>query len=78
VINCKEKGEMAIQCVLYSSTLDSQAYFYCTRRTDPGVSSNRIKDDRFSPATPPATKTVDPINDTTDPIQNPFNDPFNE
>lgn len=68
VIDCKQPGETPIQCVLYSSILDSQAYFYCTRRTDPGVRTNRIKTDRFdtdpNPAPDPSLQNAGP----TDPL----------
>ena len=74
VISCKEEGESTIQCTLTTAILDSQAYFYCTRRTDPGIRNNRINPDRFSPVPAPTNKIFPPIRN---PIQNPFDDPFN-
>jgi hypothetical protein len=73
VINCKEEGEKPIQCVLYSSTLDSQGYFYCTRRTDPGVINNRINPNRFT--SPNQVNFSNPI--PTNTFQNPLFDSLN-
>lgn len=68
VIDCKQPGEEPIQCVLYSSVLNSQAYFYCTRRTDPGVRNNKIKIDRFDqnsiPSPQPSTSNSSPLSDS--------------
>ena len=49
IINCKEQGEPPIQCVIYSGVIGTQAYFYCTHRTDPGIRDNRINKQRFTP-----------------------------
>ena len=78
VINCKEDQQASIQCVLYSSALNSQAYYYCTRRTDPGIRNNRIRDDRFAPQSTPTSSPVAPIGSPTSPIQNQFSDPLNQ
>jgi len=78
IINCKEKGESAIQCVLYSSTLNSQAYFYCTRRTQPGIRNNRINPDRFTPSSTPLSNPLTPTTNSNNPIQDQFSDPLNQ
>lgn len=83
VISCKEKNQPPIQCVLYSAPLDTQAYFYCTRRTDPGIRNNRINPDRFSsPSKSPFNEnesplpalpgSIDNMPAPTNPIPNPF------
>ena len=47
LINCKEPNQNTIQCVSYGSVVESQSYFYCTRRSDPGVRKDRINTNRF-------------------------------
>lgn len=84
VISCKQPDQLPIQCVLYSAPLNTQAYFYCTRRTDPGIRPNRINQDRFSspnksplnnPETPLPSLPYDVIpKDTIKSISNPFRD----
>lgn len=68
VIDCKAPGEPPIQCVLYSSVLDSQAFFYCTRRSDPGVRDNRLKSDRFVQPTPPTASPSSTDQILSDPL----------
>ena len=58
VITCKQDGVPPIQCILYGSVIDTQGYFYCTRRTSPGMTNSRINTNRFAaplitPFTPP-------------------------
>lgn len=48
VINCKQDGNPPIQCINFSGVIGTQAYFYCTRRTSPGVKENRINTQKFS------------------------------
>lgn len=52
LINCKDQKDVAIQCVLYSGVIGSQGYFYCTKRTEPGIRDNRINNQRFSTSNP--------------------------
>jgi len=70
VINCKQQDEPPIQCVIYGGAIGTQAYFYCTHRTDPGIRDNRINSQKFIPgrtdseageATP--TNVLSPISD---------------
>ena len=78
IINCKQEGEAPIQCVLYSSTLDSQGYFFCTRRTDPGIRTNRLNVDRITPLPGSNKNTLDPNTYPVNPIPNSLSDPFNQ
>ena len=85
MISCKEKSQQPIECVLYGVPLDLQAYFYCTRRTDPGM-RDPIKQNRFTPGSARNKNNVDlPLEDPlpdiidtppppTNPIRNPFRD----
>lgn len=72
VINCKQPDELAIQCIIYSGVIGTQAYFFCTRRTDPGVRDNRINTQRFVPATPttafPSKVPANVITPLSDPL----------
>ena len=71
VISCKQKGQPPIQCVLYSAPLDTQAYFYCTRRTDPGIRENPINPSRFSsPSKSPLNEIEQPLNPLPGTIDN--------
>jgi hypothetical protein len=72
VINCKQPDELSIQCVIYSGVIGTQAYFFCTRRTDPGVRDNRINTQRFAPTT---TTTPSPSKDPATVIT-PLSDPL--
>lgn len=72
VINCKQQASSSIQCVFYSGVISTQAYFYCTRRTDPGINENRINNQRFSPV---KSERVSPSNDLKNIIL-PFSEPL--
>jgi hypothetical protein len=87
IINCKQEGEPAIQCVIYSGVIGSQAYFYCTHRTDPGIRDNRINSQRFNrvnPSTPSSqqdgTILAPPSNftDIPSPQNSEFSDPIKD
>lgn len=47
IISCSQNAMDPIQCVSYGSSSDTQSYFYCTRRTDPGIKNNRLNTNRF-------------------------------
>jgi hypothetical protein len=84
VINCKQENEPPIQCVIYRGVIGTQAYFYCTHRTDPGIRNNRINTQRFAPNDPrdqvdsgvpsPQLTTKSDDLDSTLTIPNDFND----
>ena len=67
VINCTENNQNPIQCIIYSGVIGSQAYFYCTHRTDPGVNKNRLNLPRFRQ---PAPTNKPAGNDMTNPSNN--------
>jgi hypothetical protein len=69
VINCKQKDEPLIECVIYSGIIDTQAYFYCTHSTDPGIRSNRINTQRFTPASQKEKLRDNTPNNTRSPLQ---------
>ena len=48
LINCKENDQNPIQCVGYGAVVNSQSYFYCTRRSDPGINKDRINTNRLT------------------------------
>ena len=73
VINCKQKNEPLIECVIYSGIINTQAYFYCTHSTDPGIRPNRINTQRFTPASQKEKLRDETPNNTQSQLQNDFN-----
>ena len=72
IINCMQPGGPQVQCVLFGSIINSQAYFSCSPRKDAGINPNRINTDRFSkPSSPALSPDISPGSLT------PLSDPFN-
>jgi hypothetical protein len=76
VINCGQRNEISIQCVSYGASSDAQSYFYCTRRTDPGIRNNRLNTDRFAPLNPSNQTPAESKIPNSNPLQNPLTNPF--
>lgn len=68
IINCSQPGGPQVQCVLFSSIVNAQAYFSCSPRKDAGINPNRINNDRFSK---PSGPDISPGSLT--PLPDPFN-----
>ena len=72
IINCSQSVGPQVQCVLFSSIVNAQAYFSCSPRKDAGINPNRINTDRFSKQSSPAL-SPDISPDSLTPLPDPFN-----
>jgi len=67
IISCKEKLQQPIQCVIFGTPVGASAYFYCTRRTDPGIKP--VNQNRFAPSPAPSKNPLNDFDEPLEPIQ---------